>query len=134
MSPSKPLRIEAPISAGELIDKITILEIKTERFGDLAKRQIAAKELALLLKIKDKSGLDTVQIASFADELRMINGALWDIEDAIRECEQRSDFGPRFIELARSVYLTNDRRALAKQRIDATVGSDIVEQKSYWGM
>ena len=134
MSPSKPLRIEAPISAGELIDKITILEIKSERIHDPAKQQNVAKELALLRQIKVTAGLDTTQINVFADELRAINSALWDIEDAIRECEQRGDFGPRFVELARSVYLTNDRRATAKQRIDAAVGSDIAEQKSYRGM
>ena len=134
MSDSKPLRIQAPISAGELIDKITILEIKSERISDPAKRLSIAKELVLLREVKSKAGLDTAQIASIAEELRTINGELWDIEDAIRECEQRSDFGPEFIELARSIYLTNDRRARIKQRIDAAVGSDIVEQKSYKGM
>jgi hypothetical protein len=130
----KRLRIEAPISAGELIDKITILEIKSVRIGDPVKRENVAKELALLREVRNTAGLDTPQIDALADDLRVINGKLWDIEDEIRDCEERGDFGAKFIELARSVYRTNDHRSRIKQRIDLACGSDIAEQKSHKGM
>jgi hypothetical protein len=124
-------RIQAPISIGELIDKITILEIKAERIADPDKGKEVAKELALLRGIEREARLDTDEMASFADDLRAINTALWEIEDEIRECEARGDFGPRFVELARGVYRTNDRRSRVKARINAAFGSDIVEAKSY---
>lgn len=127
------LRIDAPISVGELIDKITILEIKGERIGYCNKAVNINKELALLRAIKANAGLDGAALDGFACELRTVNAALWDIEDEIRELGARQDFGARFVELARSVYLNNDRRARIKQRINAAFGSDIVEEKSYKG-
>ena len=125
--------IRAPIAVGELIDKITILEIKSERIADPAKLRNVANELKVLRELKTAAGLDTPEMSSYAGELKTLNAALWNIEDEIRELEARQDFGPRFIELARSVYQTNDRRARAKQRINAAFGSEIVEEKSYKG-
>ena len=127
------LRIDAPISIGELIDKITILEIKGERIADQYKVANVSKELALLRAIQAKAGLDGTEIDDYARDLRMVNATLWDIEDEIRELETRHDFGSRFVQLARAVYLTNDRRARIKQSINAAFGSDIVEEKSYKG-
>jgi hypothetical protein len=132
--PPPPHRIHAPISIGELIDKITILEIKSERIGAPEKKASVAKELALLRRTKDEAGLNGAEIEALSHELRAINAALWDIEDAIRELEAKGDFGPAFVAAARSVYTTNDRRARIKHRIDILCGSDIVEQKSYRGM
>lgn len=127
------LRIDAPISIGELIDKITILEIKGERIRQRGKAANIGKELELLRAIKSKAGLAGAEIDGFARELRAVNAALWDIEDEIRELEARQDFGARFVELARGVYLNNDERARIKQRINAAFGSDIIEEKSYEG-
>jgi Family of unknown function (DUF6165) len=125
--------IRAPIAVGELIDKITILEIKAERIADNAKRRNVANELTQLNEIKREAGLDTPEMAAYARDLKQINMALWDIEDQIRELETRKDFGARFIELARSVYQSNDGRARTKHAINAAFGSDIVEEKSYRG-
>ena len=127
-------RIDAPISIGELIDKITILEIKGDRITDRAKAANVARELDLLRGIKAKAGLDGDQIDGFARELRIVNATLWQIEDEIRELEARKDFGQRFVELARSVYQINDARARIKHRINASFGSEIVEEKSYKGV
>lgn len=127
------LRIDAPISVGELIDKITILELKGERIADRGKAANVAKELALLRGIKAAAGLDRAEIDGFTRELKTVNAALWEIEDEIREHEARGDFGARFIELARGVYHNNDQRSRIKQRINAAVGSDIVEEKAYKG-
>ena len=123
--------IRAPIGAGELIDKITILEIKAERLTDAQKARNVATELELLRDIRAEAGLDGAQIDAFAAELRTINAALWDIEDALRACEARGDFGAGFVALARDVYRTNDRRSAIKKRIDLALGSTIVEEKSY---
>jgi len=87
----------------------------------------------MLRALTAKIGLDIPEMAPYVSELKSINAALWDIEDEIREHEVCSDFGPRFIELARSVYLTNDRRASVKQRINVAFGSAITEEKSYKG-
>jgi hypothetical protein len=120
-----------PVSAGELIDKITILRVKAERIGDPAKEANVRKELALLedvcvQTIGSVAGLDPLTAELFA-----VNAALWNIEDGKRDCERRQDFGPAFIALARSVYIENDRRAAIKRRINDLTGSDIVEEKSY---
>jgi hypothetical protein len=128
-----PRRIDAPISIGELIDKITILAIKNERIVDNTKKKNVAKELALQRKIKTSAGLDCAEMDDFERKLRAVNAMLWDIEDEIRECEGRGDFGARFIELARSVYRRNDERARIKHRINTAFGSEIVEEKSYQG-
>lgn len=130
-TPSRDIR--APIAIGELIDKITILEIKSERIADPTKLRNVQNELRILNDVKARASLDVPEMKPFADELKSLNGQLWEIEDAIRELEAAKDFGPRFIELARSVYLTNDQRARVKQQINKAFGSEIVEEKSYKG-
>jgi Family of unknown function (DUF6165) len=136
-TPAAP--ILAPISIGELSDKITILEIKAERMADRQRLRNVAAELALLRALTTKAGLDTREMTPYAQELKTVNGDLWDIEEAIRECEERGDFGVRFVELARSLYRTNDQhrtndqRARVKQRINGAFGSSLIEEKSYKG-
>jgi len=131
---SGKIRIHAPISIGELIDKITILEIKNDRIADADKRASVRNELALLRRTREDAALNSAELDALAGELRAVNAILWDIEDSIREMEAKQDFGPRFIEVARSVYRTNDQRARIKQQIDQLCGSEIVEQKSYKGL
>lgn len=121
----------APISWGELIDKITILEIKSARIADPAKRANVQRELQALTQVRDTQGGATP--AALVAELRQVNEQLWEIEDLIRDCEGRGDFGPAFVDLARRVYKTNDRRAALKRRINEQLGSDLVEEKSYRG-
>jgi hypothetical protein len=117
----------APVSWGELLDKITILEIKQARIRDDAARQNVRKELELLVGIAS-AALSRVSL----DPLREVNAALWEIEDAIRAEEARGAFGPEFVRLARSVYQQNDRRAAIKRELNAALGSELVEEKSYW--
>ena len=124
-------RIEVPVSAGELVDKVTILEIKAERISDPAKLANVRRELAGLSEVlrpmlSAKPALEPIKAS-----LRTINETLWQIEDDIRDCERNKDFGARFVELARGVYRTNDKRAAAKREIDRLLGSEIVEEKSY---
>ena len=129
---SQPRRqIQAPISVGELIDKITILEIKAAHLRDPERSRNVATELQLLEETRAQAGLDNSAMKPFAADLKAINAALWRIEDDIRACEANADFGPRFIELARSVYLTNDRRAALKREIDIAFGSTIVGEKAH---
>jgi hypothetical protein len=123
----------AEISWGELIDKITILEIKAERITDPGKLRNVTAELHLLNELKASAGLGTVEMQTHARALKAINETLWEVEDALRELEAKGDFGARFIALARSVYHTNDERARVKQRINTEYGSEIVEEKSYKG-
>ena len=125
--------IQAPLSVGELIDKITILEIKAQRIKDPEKLRNITKELNVLVGVRDAAGLDTPRMAAFSAELKTVNETLWDIEDGLRELEARQDFGRRFIELARNVYLNNDARARIKRQINQASGSAIVEEKSYRG-
>ncbi len=124
------------VSWGELIDKITILEIKRERLRDPAQRANVDREYARLIQSRDDampSGADLggPDLTDIVTELRGVNEALWRIEDDIRDCERRREFGPDFIELARAVYRNNDRRAAIKAQINALLGSEIVEEKSY---
>lgn len=121
------------VSVGEVIDKITILEIKERRISDPGKLANVRAELATLNGTLDGVLRPTPELDRLRRELHDINAALWDIEDEIRECEAAGDFGPRFIELARAVYFTNDRRAAVKKQINLTVGSRLVEEKSYAG-
>jgi hypothetical protein len=125
------MSIMAPISAGELVDKITILRVKAARIGDAAKEANVRKELSLLEAIAADALPASAEIERLTAELAEVNGALWDIEDGKRDCERRQDFGPKFVELARSVYIENDRRAAIKRAINDAAGSDIVEEKSY---
>lgn len=120
------------ISPGELLDKISILELKMLKIEDKVKLKNIKKEFEtlnpLVVKLfEDNDG----QLQNHYLELANINGQLWDIEDWIRECEQRKDFGAEFIQLARSIYVTNDRRSQVKKIINTLTGSDLVEEKSY---
>jgi Family of unknown function (DUF6165) len=119
------------IAPGELIDKIGILEIKAERITDAGKLNHVRAELYALLEARDASIFDTEGLVPLAADLKATNEALWDIEDRIRDCERAGDFGQRFIDLARSVYQQNDRRAAIKRRINERLGSEIIEEKSY---
>ena len=123
--------IDVPVSPGELIDKITILEIKRARIADDAKRANVAHELALLNRARDAAIAQSAALDGLAAALHAVNGELWDIEDAIRRHERAGDFGPRFVALARAVYRTNDRRAAIKRQINDLLGAAIVEEKSY---
>ncbi len=125
------MAILAPISAGELIDKITILRVKAERIGDAAKEANVRKELALLEATARQHLPPSAEIDRLTAELTAVNGALWDIEDGKRDCERRQDFGPDFVALARRVYIDNDQRAAIKRAINLAAGSEIVEEKSY---
>ena len=120
-----------PISPGELIDKITILEIKSARMTDTTKLHNVRTELALLNATWRASAFSAVDITAEWTDLRDVNGQLWDIEDRIRDKERESLFDAEFIELARSVYVTNDERAAIKRRINSKLGSSLVEEKSY---
>jgi hypothetical protein len=123
--------ILVPISAGELMDKITILEIKSERIKNPEQIGNIARELAALRAVAERLRQNPLQQPIAA--LKAVNSKLWDVEDDIRECEARADFGPRFIELARAVYRLNDERARLKRTINEISGSRYVEEKSYHG-
>lgn len=122
----EPLTI--PVSLGELIDKITILEIKVERFQGVALTHVE-RELALLVSVLQQA--DVTPDPELLASLRQVNRALWSIEDAIRDHERRGDFQSGFIALARSVYVENDRRAALKRALNERHGSWLVEEKSY---
>ena len=124
--------ILVPISPGELLDKITILRIKSARMSDAAKLVNVRAELAELEKTW-RVAVGTTQASVSEDEraLQAVNERLWVIEDDIRDKERAQAFDARFIELARSVYIENDERAAIKKRINVTLGSRIVEEKSY---
>lgn len=123
--------ITVEIAPGELIDKITILQIKAERIDDAQKLRNVRVELDTLLHCRDASLSPTPELAELTAGLKQVNEALWDIEDAIRDCERASDFGPKFVALARSVYRQNDRRAALKRQINDLLGSRLIEEKSY---
>ena len=141
----RPITVE--ITPGELIDKITILEIKSERITDAAQRHHVGTERALLVAARDRAVPGSAELAQLATELKAVNEARWQIEDEIRLCERDEirlcerdeirlcerdeDFGPRFIALARSVYRTNDKRAALKRQINELLGSRLIEEKSY---
>ncbi len=120
-----------PAAVGELVDKLTILEIKAERIPDLRKVTNVRRELALLSDLKRSRNLYGVHLDSLTAELKRTNCALWEIEEAIRQCERMGDFGPDFVALARSVYQENDKRSALKRDINDLFGSEIVEEKYY---
>lgn len=121
------MNLNIPTSIGELYDKISILEIKSEYISDEIKLANVTKELALLREIASNFPIDDALYAT----LKEVNQKLWNIEDDIRDKERSKDFGQDFIELARSVYVRNDERSVAKKEINVTYNSDIVEEKSY---
>jgi len=123
--------ILVPVSPGELLDKITILRIKAARIGDPAKLANVRLELALLEATWRDSGCAAHDLGQDERALQQVNEQLWDIEDRIRDKEARQTFDREFIELARAVYVSNDERAAIKKRINARLGSRVVEEKSY---
>jgi hypothetical protein len=125
----RPLLIEVP--AGELIDKITILEIKGARIADPEKLRHVRAELTALAAVRDGALPPSAKLAELTAQLKAVNEALWQVEDDLRDCERRQDFGPRFVELARSVYRHNDRRAALKRAVNDLLGSRLIEEKSY---
>ena len=124
-----PILVE--IAAGELIDKITILEIKLDQIGEAAKRANISREYEHLRAVFRDQIRPSERLAELTAALKAANQELWHIEDDIRDRERAKDFGPDFIALARSVYQTNDRRAALKREINALLQSPIVEEQSY---
>jgi predicted nucleic acid-binding Zn-ribbon protein len=123
--------IMTAIAPGELIDKITILRIKSERISDEAKLKNVRTELDILTATQKEHVPASDEMARLEAALKTVNEALWEIEDDIRDCERQGDFGEEFIRLARAVYVTNDTRAALKKEINLLLGSTIVEEKSY---
>jgi hypothetical protein len=123
--------IQTPVSYGELIDKITILEIKSRRIADAAKLANVRNELAMLNATWANDAASHTDITAERARLLAVNELLWDIEDKIRLKERAQAFDQEFIELARSVYFRNDERAACKREINQKLGSDLVEEKSY---
>ncbi len=122
--------VMAPVSPGELLDKITILEIKAERIADPEKVRNVRYELELLSALWARAVPD-VDVGEERAALKSVNEKLWVIEDDIRDQEAAKTFGERFVELARAVYVTNDQRAAVKKQINLKLGSAIIEEKSY---
>ncbi|MDR3089088.1 MAG: DUF6165 family protein [Desulfobulbaceae bacterium] len=125
------MTVFAPLSVGELLDKITILRIKKDKLPSGERRDNVALELELLQQIWERENIRDAEIAALFDELWEINRRLWAIEDSIRLHEKAGDFGDEFIQLARSVYVTNDHRSEIKSAINRLARSRIVEEKEY---
>jgi hypothetical protein len=123
--------ILCPVSFGELLDKISILQIKSERMSDPAKVANVRKELEALSTTWLGHPAAQQQIPELRADLKAVNERLWEIEDDIRACEQKQDFGAEFIRLARAVYFENDERARIKKSNNTALGSAYVEEKSY---
>ena len=125
------MNILVEISPAELIDKLTILEIKLELIKDAGKLSNVRREHSALISAYQAAIVENEQLRELTSTLKRINRELWDIEDNIRAEERAKSFGARFIELARSVYRTNDRRAAIKRQINTLLNSQIPEEKSY---
>ena len=123
--------VSVEAAPGELIDKITILEIKLERMIEPEKLKNVRIERDTLCQARDAFIPPSAELEALTAGLKAVNEALWEIEDDIRDCERAQDFGARFVELARAVYKTNDRRAALKRDINLLLGSRIIEEKSY---
>lgn len=123
--------LETPVSVGELLDKITILEIKAQRITERQKRDNVERELTVLNAVVSRCVSMDAAVLALVDQLREVNLALWDVEDALRVCEKQQQFDDNFVQLARSVYKHNDWRAELKKRINGLTGSALVEEKSY---
>jgi hypothetical protein len=120
-----------PISVGELLDKLSILELKAAAIVDPARRANVMREQAALAAVRRREVAATPEVDALYAALRAVNRRLWQTEDSLRECERAGRFDDGFVDLARSVYRDNDRRARIKQRINELTGSDIVEEKTY---
>ncbi|HSK41979.1 MAG TPA: DUF6165 family protein [Arenibaculum sp.] len=125
------MAIKIDVAPGELIDKLTILEIKKANIEDPAKLRNVAHEYDVLTRTLEAEVEETADLLELRSQLKAINETLWRIEDDIRDHERNRDFGAGFIELARAVYHTNDKRAAVKRRINELLDSDIIEEKSY---
>lgn len=123
--------ILVPTAPGELIDKLTILRLKEERITDATKVANVRIEKEALMQTATAQVPQSAELEALWEELYQINAQLWVIEDDIRDCEKAQDFGETFIALARAVYITNDRRADVKKRINLLLGSALIEEKSY---
>ena len=131
MSEGVPVEISVEISPGELIDKITILEIKLERIQDEEKLKNIKLEWETLTQARDRDIKPSAELDRLTADLKKSNESLWQIEDDIRVCERENDFGDKFIELARGVYKNNDKRSGLKREINELLGSRLIEEKSY---
>ena len=125
------MQLQVPVSVGEVLDKITILQIKLAHISDATKQANIQNELDALLPLVSGGAFTTDQVQGLMAELKSVNEALWDIEDDIREKEAAKSFDDEFIRLARAVYVTNDKRAEIKKQINLATGSALVEEKSY---
>ena len=125
------MKLLVPISVGELLDKISILEMKAEAIAEPAKRANIVRELAALRAVRDHDVAASPQLEALCAELQQVNRVLWQVEDRLRGHERDGRFDERFVELARSVYRHNDRRAAIKRQINEISGSELVEEKSY---
>ena len=125
------MQLQVPVSVGEVLDKITILQIKLAHISDANKRVNIQNELDALLPLVAGDGFTTDEMQGLMAELKSVNEALWDIEDDIREKEAAKSFDAEFIKLARAVYVTNDKRAEIKKQINLVTGSALFEEKSY---
>ena len=123
--------ISVEVSPGELIDKITILEIKLERIEGKDKLKNVKLEWKTLTRARDEAIEATPELEKLMAGLKGFNERLWEIEDDIRDCERNKDFGDRFVELARGVYVNNDQRSRLKREINELLGSRLIEEKSY---
>ena len=128
---NKSKKILSEISAGELLDKISILEIKLEKIEDKNNREEIKKEYKILKEIQNSSIKFDDKIKELFNSIKVINIKLWNVEDELRICEKNKDFGKNFIELAREVYLNNDKRSKIKSEINKILGSNIKEVKQY---
>ena len=125
------MQLQVPVSVGEVLDKIAILQIKLTHISDAAKRVNIQNELDALLPLVAGDAFTTEQMLELMAELKAVNEALWHIEDDIREKEAAKSFDAEFIRLARAVYVTNDKRAEIKKQINLATGSALIEEKSY---
>ena len=125
------MKVNIPVSLGELLDKISILEIKKKKIQNESKLKNIKKELIGLRNVLDKLNIDLSQTDDLYKDLYEINLSLWEIEDSIRVLEKNKDFEKQFIDLARSVYITNDKRIEVKNEINKIFNSEYVEEKSY---
>ena len=128
---NKPKKILSEISAGELLDKISILEIKLEKIKNKANQEKINKEYKILKKVQNSSIEMTEKLKTLFKKIKEVNQNLWDIEDKLRFCEKNKDFGKNFIELARGVYFNNDKRSKIKSEINKILMSNIKEVKEY---
>ena len=131
MTASISVEVSVEVSPGELIDKITILEIKLERIEGKDKLKNVKLEWETLTRARDEAIEATPELEKLTADLKKSNERLWEIEDDIRDCERDKDFGDRFVELARGVYVKNDQRSRLKREINELLGSRLIEEKSY---